>query len=613
MTKPQFAKGDRVTATVGHMPGMLGKSGEVEIVRTEPAYYGLKFDGEDKVHKWLAEDEIKAEEKTSDKKDGDDDDEMDMRHIDAMKTVRRMGGSSVVLDLKPSAPEPIRVFHRQPDPSSSDRRAPRSACLDEYMAIQPAALERAFFPFFFDDEDRKPYEMHGSVAVLCIDGPLMQRGGWWYDGYEQIQGRFRKAMEDRAVSSVVLKINSPGGVCAGCFTAGRAMRDLKAEHGKPVFAYADESAYSAAYAMACIADEICLPPEGGVGSVGVIATIEDWTAFNERVGIKVAVISSGKYKADGHPDMPLKADAIARYQARIDSLAGSFAEFVAASRGTTAKDVLALEAGCFYGADAVNVGLANGVATLSEVISKAQSAGGMRGRASVFNPASAAKHEGTNHMTTNTTAPEKIEGTLVEVLEVSHADFALAAGLPHDASKGDVLAEMARKASAFAKLVEAHGAKSADEAIGKLEAERTEFDKLLEAFGVKTTGEAVAKLNAERKEREVAKVRGLIEEAVSAGKCPANGEKAFALYEKHGMAALEAHLDALVPHAAVTSEKVTQKAPTEIAKKDDEIVLTAEDEKFIELHGLSRDEFIAARRTEIADAKKAQAKKDAGG
>ena len=56
----KYAKGDRVEALVDHMPGMKGMTGEVEIVRTKPAYYGVKFDGETKTHKWLAEDELKA-------------------------------------------------------------------------------------------------------------------------------------------------------------------------------------------------------------------------------------------------------------------------------------------------------------------------------------------------------------------------------------------------------------------------------------------------------------------------------------------------------------------------------------------------------------------------
>lgn len=272
------------------------------------------------------------------------------------------------------AASPVRVFHRQPNTPSSDRSAPRFVDLDEYMAIQPSALERAFFGIF-PMEDEKPYEMDGSVAIISIDGPLMQRGGWWFDGYQSIRERFGKALDDRAVTAVVLKINSPGGVCAGCFSAARSMRAMKAEAGKPVLAYADESAYSAAYAMACIADEIYLPAEGGVGSVGVIGTLEDWTAFNERVGLKVSVITSGDYKADGHPDVKLTTDVVARYQTRINQLARAFAELVGAARGMTPDAVLKLEAACLYGEGAVKAGLADGVATFEETVANANAQG----------------------------------------------------------------------------------------------------------------------------------------------------------------------------------------------------------------------------------------------
>lgn len=258
-----------------------------------------------------------------------------------------------------------------PQPTGADRHVPRMIVPEDFMLIEPQALERSFMSFF--DEDDKPYEMEGAVAVVSIDGPLMQRGGWLWDGYESIQGRFEKALDDRAVGAVVLKINSPGGVCSGCFTTARAMRDAKVQRSKPVFAYADESAYSAAYAMASIADEIYLPREGGVGSVGVLGVLEDYTALNEKIGIKVAVITSGKYKAEGHPDVALKPDVIARYQQRINSLAASFAELVGESRGMTPAAVLGLQADSFYGNDAVKAGLANGVKDFDAVVNVAAS------------------------------------------------------------------------------------------------------------------------------------------------------------------------------------------------------------------------------------------------
>lgn len=65
----KFKIGDRVTSLVDHMPGMKGTDGEVSIVRTEPPYYGVVMDGEKKVHKWLAEDEIEAADTADNKSD----------------------------------------------------------------------------------------------------------------------------------------------------------------------------------------------------------------------------------------------------------------------------------------------------------------------------------------------------------------------------------------------------------------------------------------------------------------------------------------------------------------------------------------------------------------
>lgn len=517
------------------------------------------------------------------------------------------------------ATSPIRVFHRQPASTSTDRSAPRMVDLDEYMAIQPSAVERAFFSFF-DMEEQKAFTLDGSVAIVSIDGPLMQRGGWWYDGYEAIRGRLEKALSDKAVTAVVLKINSPGGVCSGCFSAARGMRAMAAESGKPVLAYADESAYSAAYAMACIADEIYLPPEGGVGSVGVIGVLEDYTAFNERVGIKVAVITSGEYKADGHPDVALTKAVVDRYQARINTLARSFAEVVGTARSMTPESVLKLEAACLYGEEAVKAGLANGVATFEETVAKAQTMGASRktiARSTTGSAGAAKGYAMTFPKKTGSAEQNENSVELLGELVVSHAEFALAAGLPHDASKGDVLAKQAKdRADAEAarvtasKLLEEVGAKTPEEAIGKLTAERATLDALVKAItgdDKATAQDAIAKLATERKTNEASKARALIEAAASSGKTA--GDKAFELFEKHGMAALEAHLDALVPHGALTAPAPKQKEAQGSAKAADattsdegEIVvkLTAEEKAYCERHGIDVAAFTKARKSEIA-------------
>jgi signal peptide peptidase SppA len=261
---------------------------------------------------------------------------------------------------------------------SNPDTTPRTFPGDEMMAVLPSALARLGMMPWDEEDDEPPFDREGPVAVVCIDGPLLQRGGWCWDGYEAISKRFSAALADRQTGSVLLKINSPGGVAAGCFEAVKALRAQASASGKRVFAYADEMACSAAYAMACIADEVWLPPSGDVGSVGVIATYLDVSKALETNGVRAIVTSTGARKADGHPMLPFSDDEIASLQARVDHLGSLFFSLVADARGMTPESVKALEAGVFSGQSAVEKRLADRVGSLADCLASAQAAASQR-------------------------------------------------------------------------------------------------------------------------------------------------------------------------------------------------------------------------------------------
>lgn len=230
------------------------------------------------------------------------------------------------------------------------------------LAVRPSALS-LFWLFGCGREN----ETIGRTSVVSIEGPLEQRAGWW-DGYDAIAARFGEALKDEATSSVVLRINSPGGDAAGCFETVRMMRAAAKRSGKRIVTCVDEQAYSAAFALACVGDEIYAPPGGGVGSVGVIATCESFAAMNERIGIDVAVVHAGARKADCHPDLPIDPDAVAEVQKQVDALAALFVELVGGARRMSVAAVEALEASCLMGDEALDAGLLDGVMALDEVI-----------------------------------------------------------------------------------------------------------------------------------------------------------------------------------------------------------------------------------------------------
>lgn len=224
--------------------------------------------------------------------------------------------------------------------------------------------------------DRVAATIKDGVAVYAIEGPLEHKSGdsWWcyWQNYEGIARDFKTLIDDESVNAIVLKFDSPGGEVSGLNETVALLQRWKVESGKPVIAYVDEACYSAAYALAMVADEIFLPESGGVGSVGVITTMVDQVERDKKEGFRVEVLATGRKKTDHHPHFPLTDGALKRARKGIDKLAGAFFEMVSQSRGLTTEAVAGFEAGVFQGQDGVNVGLADGVMSLAECLTFVQ-------------------------------------------------------------------------------------------------------------------------------------------------------------------------------------------------------------------------------------------------
>lgn len=367
--------------------------------------------------------------------------------------------------------------------------------LEELMAIEPSAITRAWF---FDDDEEDDFEhttpaalLAQGVAVVQIDGPLVQRGSWYWDGYEAIFERFSRAALDQRVRAIVLRINSPGGHAAGCFEMVRQMRAVAEEAGKPVLAYADERACSAAYAIACVADEIWLPPSGQVGSVGVIATYYDETRALELEGVRAVVLASGKYKADGSRDVPITEEMIQRLRRPVDQLAAQFGAWVGSRRRLTASAVLSQEAAVWMGEEALSAKLADKVGSLSDCLAAAL------GRAQANRPP-AARASAERGMRMKTVLA--------------------ALGLSEEAGEADALAAVTNLLSAQKELLGLTGKSSAPEALGALQG-LVETSRAHEAL--------VATVRKERETARAAAVEGAYKRAREEGRVTEPSEKAF--------------------------------------------------------------------------------------
>ncbi len=239
------------------------------------------------------------------------------------------------------------------------------------------AIKADSFDVFFEAPlpDLEPFslEADGAVAVVDICGPLAQHPGFFWDSYSAIKSRVQAALASPA-KSLVLRVDSPGGDALGCFEAVRDIRAQALTAGKPIYAFADGTAASAAYALACAASKIFVPPAGFVGSIGVMQPVIDATAADAMMGVRYTMISSGSRKLDGNPHTVTTKGTVEEIQARVDSLADIFFGIVAECRGATPLAIRGLEGRMFHGEAAVSSGLADGVKTWAEVIAFASGA-----------------------------------------------------------------------------------------------------------------------------------------------------------------------------------------------------------------------------------------------
>lgn len=230
------------------------------------------------------------------------------------------------------------------------------------LAIAPSAIGQDF-----ELPEAPASNVVDGVALEFIRGPIYQHPNAATDSYASIVARVSAALAGPA-KAVVLVLDSPGGLVSGLFDAVRSLQAAAGSASKPLIAYVDGQACSAAYALACAASRIYVSDTADVGSIGVIAVLLDATASDEQAGLRFELVTSGARKSDGNPHSKISDAARANTQANVDFLAAKFFALVASARPLSASSVKALEAGTFIGELAVNARLADRVASLPEVL-----------------------------------------------------------------------------------------------------------------------------------------------------------------------------------------------------------------------------------------------------
>lgn len=238
----------------------------------------------------------------------------------------------------------------------------------------------------------------GSIAVIPVYGTIVQRAsqlGLCEGGTstQEISMALSQALADETVGQILLDIDSPGGSVYGVSELGEEIRAARAQ--KPVVAIANSLAASAAYWIGCCASEFYMTPGGEVGSIGVWMAHQDISKALADEGVNVTLISSGQFKTEGNPFMPLPEDAKTFLQTRTDDYYAAFTGAVAKGRNVPIAQVRdGMGQGRVLGADAALAqNMVDGVMPFMDVVKKMQRAAKSTQRAAAGRSAQANRND----------------------------------------------------------------------------------------------------------------------------------------------------------------------------------------------------------------------------
>lgn len=228
-------------------------------------------------------------------------------------------------------------------------------------------------PAGYTPPERSPSHANAKVAVIPIHGTLVRRtigleAASGLTSYASIGEQIDAALANPDVAAILLDVDSPGGESGGVFDLADRIR--AAAQIKPVWAVANDMAFSAAYALASAATKVFVSRTGGVGSIGVIAMHVDQSVKDAQDGVRYTAVFAGDRKNDLNPHEPISNEAHAFLQAEVNRVYGLFVETVARHRGIEPGAVRDTEAGLFFGQAAVAIGLADAIGTFDDALAQ---------------------------------------------------------------------------------------------------------------------------------------------------------------------------------------------------------------------------------------------------
>jgi len=205
----------------------------------------------------------------------------------------------------------------------------------------------------------------GTFMPQIADSPFGQSGNITSQNFKK---QIDAALEDDDIKSIIVHINSPGGVAT---TSDLVWRHIKrAAEKKPVVASMGAVAASAGYYIAAAADTIIAQNNTITGSIGVALQIFNANELlTDKIGLNFETIKTHDFADIFDVSRPLTQQEASALQQRIEHSYERFLEVVAESRGMTRDEVHEVAQGRVYtGARAKELGLVDVIGDLDKAL-----------------------------------------------------------------------------------------------------------------------------------------------------------------------------------------------------------------------------------------------------
>ena len=246
-------------------------------------------------------------------------------------------------------------FEEYPNEDGDANKLPDSISIYDYLATV----------------DVKESDSKNKIAVIHVEGSITTgESSFGTAGSDTIVENIRKAIKDKSVKALVLRVNSPGGGVYASELITNSLDEFK-DTGRPIVSSMGDIAASGGVWVTTLSDEIWAKNETLTGSIGVYGILPTFENLYDWAGVQVDGTSSTEAAAwDPRSSMPESVtNAI---QASVDNIYEKFVNKVSDNRVMEYEEVHAISKGRIWsGEKAFKLGLVDKIGNLDDAINAA--------------------------------------------------------------------------------------------------------------------------------------------------------------------------------------------------------------------------------------------------